>query len=285
MPRGKSHNNRELIDAAFAILERIQPATVRSVCYQLFIQKLIPSMDKNSTNRVSKQLTDARESGSIPWDWIVDETRGVERQSTFANPEEFIKIARRSYRRDHWIFQPNRLLVCSEKGSVRGTLALVLEQFGVDFIVLHGYSSSTCIHDIATASRTDRRQWLLLYVGDWDPSGLHMSEVDLPDRIVRYGGEVKVKRVALTAGDTGNGLPSFSASTKQKDTRYQWFVNRYGHTCYELDALSPVVLRDRIKDEIEQLIVDREAWARSERCETLEQQSLATVLNEWTNAG
>jgi hypothetical protein len=35
-------------------------------------------MSKNDTNRVSRQLTDARERGEIPWEWVVDETREPE---------------------------------------------------------------------------------------------------------------------------------------------------------------------------------------------------------------
>jgi hypothetical protein len=42
-------------------------------------------MGKNSTNRVSRQLVDAREQGLIPWGWIVQETREVERVPQLAS--------------------------------------------------------------------------------------------------------------------------------------------------------------------------------------------------------
>jgi hypothetical protein len=57
MGRGKSQRSWELIAAARSILEEIQPTTIRSVCYQLFIRRLISSMKRNETNRVSTQLT------------------------------------------------------------------------------------------------------------------------------------------------------------------------------------------------------------------------------------
>ena len=79
MGRGKAQHNLDLIAAARDILSELQPTTVRGVCYQLFILRLIPSMAKNETNRVSKQLTDAREEGEIPWEWIVDDTRAPKR--------------------------------------------------------------------------------------------------------------------------------------------------------------------------------------------------------------
>jgi hypothetical protein len=53
-----------------------------------------------------------------------------------------------------------------------------------------------------------------------------------------------------------------------------------GGRCWELDALSPVVLRDRV----EQAIVDRldqAAWDRAEIVEQAERESLTTILNTW----
>ena len=84
--RGKSAKSLALIDAAYDILEEIQPCSVRAVCYQLFIRKLIPDMGKSSTNGVSVQLVWARENGRIPWGWIVDESREAETVSAWSDP-------------------------------------------------------------------------------------------------------------------------------------------------------------------------------------------------------
>ena len=46
MGRGKSRQSVELIRAAREILEAIQPASVRAVCYQLFNQKLIAESEQ-----------------------------------------------------------------------------------------------------------------------------------------------------------------------------------------------------------------------------------------------
>ena len=51
--RGKSQRSMELIEAAKRILAEIQPATVRAVCYRLFVAGLIDSMEKRNTSRVS----------------------------------------------------------------------------------------------------------------------------------------------------------------------------------------------------------------------------------------
>ena len=127
MPRGKALKSLRLIGAAVDILREIQPATVRAVCYRLFTLGLIPDMSKNSTNRVGVQLVYAREQGHIPWAWIVDETREAERIAQWDDPEDYARTVQRSYRRSRWNEQPWRCEIWSEKGTVRGTLAPVLD--------------------------------------------------------------------------------------------------------------------------------------------------------------
>lgn len=280
--RGKSAKSIELIAAAYSILEEIQPASVRAVCYRLFVLKLITSMSKNETAKVSKQLTWAREVGHIPWAWIVDETRRPESVSQWDDPASFIESACSQYRKDNWAEQPNRVEVWSEKGTVRGTLAPVLDKYGVTFRVMHGYASATAIHDIAEDTMCHDEPLIVLYVGDWDPSGMNMSQVDLPERLALYGANVEINRVALSHYDVRHGteLPSFEAATKVGDSRYQWFVERYGHRCWELDALPPPVLRGRVEDEILSLL-DLDAWNHLIGIEAVERESMSTFLTSW----
>jgi hypothetical protein len=282
MGRGLGRRTREVIDACIEILEEIQPATVRAVCYQLFTRRLIASMEKKETNRVGRMLTRAREDGSIPWEWIVTETHDLEKVSTWAEPAEFVATVRRAYRKDHWELQPNFVEVWSEKGTVRGLLAPVLNEYGVGFRVMHGFAPATIVHEIAEAYGESDRPFIPLYVGDWDPSGLYMSEVDLPERLARYGGEtIEVERIALTLDDTRGGLPSFSVDEKRNDTRYAWFVQRHGRRCWELDAMNPNDLRARVEAAILGYI-DEAIWQRSQRAEAAEVASLASVLDAWT---
>ena len=126
----------------------------------------------------------------------------------------------------------------------------------------------------------------MFYVGDWDPSGLHMSAIDLPRRLAEYDGDVDVVRLALTVDDCFTDprdedcLPWFSVETKQRDPRYRWYRDRYGSRCWELDALSPFVLRDRVADAIDG-VLDHDAWARAEVVEKAERDSLTNILSAW----
>lgn len=262
--RGRAQASIELIDAMCKIAEIVHPVTGRGIGYKLFTSQLSPDMSTKSMAKVYRLLKEAREEGIIPWDWIVDETRELERRSSWGDPAAFVATVRRSYRRDFWLQQPVRIEVWSEKGTVRGVLAPVLDQYGVGFRVLHGFNSATSVHDISQDG--DGRKLIALYAGDYDCSGMCMSEVDLPKRLEKYGGDhVDLRRIALRRDQLRN-LPSFPASDKIKDPRYPWFVQNYGDTCWELDAMDPRDLRRLVENAI-RAEIDWEAW---ERCEVVE---------------
>jgi hypothetical protein len=279
MGRGKARKSLDLIEAAKAILAEIQPATVRAVCYRLFVGGAIPSMGVEHVRRVSTQLVDARESGSIPWEWIVDTTRAPRRPSVFASPRSFAEAVKSCYHADPWQDQAVRVEIWSEKDTVSGVLAPVLQEYAVPFRVNRGFASATAVHDIAGESHES--DIVALYVGDWDPSGLYMPETDLPGRLAEYGAheDLRLCRVALVREDLDD-LPSFDASTKANDTRYQWFVKRYGSKCWELDAMNPNDLRRRVASEIEKHI-EPEAWERVQVVESAIRQSTQAVMDGW----
>ena len=169
--------------------------------------------------------------------------------------------------------------VWSEKGTIRGTLAPVLEEYGVTFRVMHGYASATVVNDIAEYSREVGKPLVALYVGDWDPSGKHMSDVDLPRRLEEYGGDLTVERIALLRDDLAD-LPSFDPETKRQDPRYRWFTRNVGTKCYELDAMPPPDLRARVETEIRSYI-DLDLWDHARMVEAAEVQSMQDFHKSW----
>lgn len=277
--RGRSVKSMALIQAAIRILQEIQPCSIRAVCYRLFTEKLIPDMGKRSTGAVGTQLVYARENGLIPWAWIVDETREAETIASWSSPESIIKSAVAQYRKDYWADQPSRVEVWSEKGTIRGTVAPILKKYGVTFRVLHGYGSATSIHGIAQETMASDKPMTVFYVGDHDPSGRHMSEVDLPARLARYGGTANIIRLALDDTDVtaDSKLPWFPVGDKINDSRYVWFVSRFGQRCWEVDALPPPVLRARLDSAIANEL-DLDAWQHAVRIEKAETDSMKNIM-------
>jgi hypothetical protein len=268
----------DLIEAMYAKAKAAHPITGRGIGYKLFTAVLIPSMARAEMQRVYRLLKEARERGDIPWEWIVDETREIERVSTWDDPAEYARCVAQSYRRDFWSQQPVRIIVVSEKGTVRGLLKPVLDRYAVGFQVMHGFSSATIVYDMSQDD--DGQPLIILYVGDFDPSGMFMSEVDLPNRFSKYDGDhITLKRIALTREHV-NDLPSFPATDKRKDPRYKAFVARYGTRCWELDAMDPNDLRDCVEKAIMELI-EPVAWKRCELINRAEQESLKTITAKW----
>jgi hypothetical protein len=281
--RGRPSGSRaqastDLINAMYAAAKKTQPNTGRGIGYQLFTVNMIPSMARKEMARVYRLLKEAREEGKIPWGWIVDETREEERVGTWDDPAQYARCVARGYRRDFWNQQKHRVLVVSEKGTVRGLLQPVLDEYAVGFRVMHGFTSATTAHDLAEDD--DGRPLIILYVGDFDPSGMYMSEEDLPARFAKYNGDhIKLKRIALIPKQL-KGLPSFPASDKRKDPRYKWFVANYGRRCWEIDAMNPNDLRRIVKREIVKLI-EPAAWERCKIVNEAERESLQTVMSKW----
>lgn len=280
--RGMARRSLDLIEAMHAFAEAAHPITGRGIGYKLFTACMIPSMDKPSMQGVYRLLKEARERGMIPWEWIVDETRELEKAATWDNPADFVNTVSKAYRREFWNQQPVRVEVWSEKGTVRGVLAPVLEKYGVGFRVMHGFGSATDIHNVADDD--DRRPLIVLYVGDFDPSGMCMSEHDLPKRLDKYGGShVKFMRIGILRDDLRR-LSTFPAADKKGDKRYEWFVRNFGPLCCELDAMDPNDLRTRVETAIKGNI-EPDAWARCDRVEQAERESLRSVLDQWTAGG
>lgn len=275
--RGRSKSTLTLIAAMKKITEEAHPITGRGIGYKLFAAGLIDNMGE--MNMVYRALKIAREEGTIPWEWVVDETRELELISTWHSPSHCADGF--FYRRDLWQTQPHTVEVWSEKGTVRGLLWPVLSKLGVGFRVMHGFSSATSVWDVSNQGNDDR-PLIALYIGDYDPSGMCMSEHDLPKRIKEYNGDhITLKRIALTAEQTGP-LPSFSVETKSRDTRYKWFKQTFGDRCWELDAMDPRQLRSLVETEINALI-DRDLWDRQEAKEAREKKSIETLLRWWAN--
>jgi hypothetical protein len=80
----------------------------------------------------------------------------------------------------------------------------------------------------------------------------------------------------MTAPRRTRGLAA--KTVEQIESR--WFVKNYGHQAWELDALSPVVLRERVANCI-RANIDLEYWARCEVIERAERESLVEVMAGW----
>ncbi|MFZ4760051.1 MAG: hypothetical protein ACOYLX_17935 [Burkholderiaceae bacterium] len=282
--RGKAEKTLLLEQAILQIVEARHPVTVRGVCYALFAEGLIESMAVKETGRISRVMTEMRETGLLDWTRIVDGSREAIHPLVWNDPDERIAHAVRNYRRDNWQEQPYHVEVWSEKSTVQGVLAPVLDEYGVTFRVMKGFGSYTAVRQAAEDSidAPGGKPYVALYLGDWDPSGLFMSTVDLPGRLGRYGGEWLLVRIALLDDDLAC-IPHFDSATKRTDGRFDWYLENTTSDpskAWELDAMDPNDLRQRVEDEITSLI-DHDAWDRAIEVEAAEVESMGEFHRSW----
>ena len=155
--RGKAKATLVLEEAILEIVEERKPLTVRGVAYALFVRNLIPSMAVGQTQRVSRITVEMRERGTLPWEWIVDDSRRVRSAATWDDPNLIIEAAVSGYRRNNWQEQPTIVEVWTEKSTVEGVLAPVLDDLGVNFQVMKGFGSLTAVKRAAVELEPHRQ--------------------------------------------------------------------------------------------------------------------------------
>jgi hypothetical protein len=279
--QGEWKASTQLIDAAIDILEDENPMTVRQLFYRLVSQQVIKNHIADY-QKVIRLMTKARKDGRIDYDWIVDRSRASYESLLWNDMNELARTFENDlmkYRTDWWCDQPNYVEIWCEKDTVTGSIEPVREEFGLRVDANRGFNSTSNVHTAAERlmeQYSNDKDVVILYLGDWDPSGEDM-ERDLRDRLLEEEPDLEftVRRVAIHKSDIrAYDLPPLQV--KNTDTRAKGFVRNHGDDCVELDAMSPSVLRDRLRIEIENLIED-EDWERAKRVEAAQRETNKSI--------
>jgi hypothetical protein len=218
--------------------------TLRQLFYRLVAEGLIP----NTTNayKVLSNLTaEARREGTFPE--LTDRTRGIDVPQSFGGPDEATDWLQRIYRRDRTENQDVSIFLGVEKATMVAQLhAWFGDERGIPVVALGGYASQSLADDVRREVERQGRPAVLLYAGDFDPSG---EDIDR-DFAERTGCWDKVIRVALDDGQVQRfGLPP--APGKATDSRAASFEARHGELVQvELESLAPEDLRQLYADEL-----------------------------------
>lgn len=282
MARGEWKESTKLVDAAVDILEQENPMTIRQLFYRLVSKHVIENR-LGDYQKVIRLMTKARKDGRVAYDWIVDRSRASYESVLWDDMAQLAQTFENDllrYRSDWWADQPVYLEIWCEKDTVTGSIEPVREEFGLRVDANRGFNSTSNLHLAACRlGAQSRKDVVILYLGDWDPSGEDM-ERDLRDRLFdeRPGLMFEIKRVAIHQEDIRRyKLPPLRV--KSSDTRARGFVHKYGEDCVELDALPPDVLRDRLRKEIESYI-EPEPWARARLLEEAQRTTNKHIASE-----
>jgi hypothetical protein len=210
--------------------------TLRQLHYRLVASETIPNT-KSAYKTLSDRTAKARRNGTFPD--LVDLTRSIERAPSWDDPAHALASLANWYRRDRTEGQDVSIYIGVEKKGLVAQLDSWFGDLGIPILALGGYSSQSFVDVVRVDARGQDRKAVLLYAGDFDPSG---EDIDR-DFIERTGCFDDVVRVALSATQvTSYGLPP--AMGKTADARAPQFVARHGVLVQvELDALAPPDLR------------------------------------------
>lgn len=230
--------------------------TLRQLYYQLVTKNIIKNKERSYKN-LSSLVSDARLTGLLDWDAIEDRIRVPLIPSEWDNLKQLVDSALYSYRLPRWETQENYIELWVEKDALAGVLRPLANQYHIPLMVNRGYSSQTAMYEASKryGHRQGKKQMLIiLYLGDFDPSGEDMVR-DIEDRMHTFDiwEGFEIRKIALTLAQVKKYKPPPNPA-KQSDPRAVGFIEKYGASSWEVDAINPKELRRLIIREIESYI-------------------------------
>jgi len=214
--------------------DRAIPTNARFLYYEL-IQRGQLSKERTGARRPDQDLhdalTDIREDGRIPWDWIIDETREVEDYTGYSSIKDGVLAKLPYIHLDPW--RDRAPLILTESRSLAGVLRPVVSELRARIASTNGQCGGFLRTDIAPLLRPGDD---LGYLGDLDLSGGHIE--DNTRRVLEreIGGELRWERIALTAEQVEQyDLPKII----KRDRRYK---DGRPHEAVETEAIKQTVL-------------------------------------------
>jgi hypothetical protein len=253
--------NKEQLEIINGIIEEYSQQgyklTLRQLYYQLVSRDIISNNLKEYA-KLSKLLVQGRMSGIVDWDAIEDRIRRPFIPYWVSDVADAIRDTVNQYRLDRMENQDVYIEVWVEKDALSGVLRRITAHYHINLMVNRGYSSCTAMHDASERikEKQDEKKCYILYLGDHDPSGVDMVR-DIRERLEEFGAEAEIIRIALTQEQIKKYSPPPNPA-KIKDPRAKSYIEEFGNTSWEVDALNPEILHKIIRKAVEDLIdIDR----------------------------
>ena len=228
--------------------------------------------------RLKKWLCTAR---AIPWNFFADSSRVAYYNDGYEGLGDtaFIDRVQSLYRRNYWSTTGIYPQLWVEARSLTPTLAGTARALGVSLYPSGGMSSDTFAHEAAVeAIHTGQEHMVVVYVGDYDPSGLQIAE-SLEAMLIEHldyaaedydldAPELTFLRVAITPQQIiDHALPTKPVKATQSRKKYDISQT------VEAEAMRPDTLRRIVADAFEPMI-DRQALEQLRAIEASEKHDL-----------
>lgn len=279
----------QIIENAVDVLSNYEPGilTIRGLHYQL--------VSRGMTNDIQHYKRVVAATGQARWDGIISFGAFSDRERSMAcntqsddtiyedevmNAKKQIKLWANNYYLNRWENQPIYPEVLIEKKALEGVFYKTCMTNGVALGACKGYPSLTFLHDISFRIKEAEyrgKQPIILYFGDYDPSGEDIPRA-LRENLIQLGcnEELEVRRICLNEDQVIDwGLPP--APTKDTDSRS---VHWTGLGQVELDAVKPEKLMNLLQGAIDE-VFDEELYDELKERERREATMYRTELKEF----
>lgn len=284
LPKRFSEDSLKVIGAANHIIDEYSAKgyslTLRQLYYQFVARGWLPNKQA-SYDRLGSLISDARLAGLVSWTAIEDRTRNLRGVTTVRDPAQAVQAAREGYALDLWQDQPFRPEVWIEKDALVGVISGICARLRVDFFACRGYNSQSeqwrAGMRFADYIRRGQRP-IVFHLGDHDPSGIDMTR-DNQDRLSLFAGTpILVQRLALNMSQVEQYDPPPNPA-KLTDSRAAGYVEKYGDSSWELDALDPEVIARLIEDAVSK-VRDEAKWSEALAREVADKDELDLIIND-----
>jgi len=131
-----------------------------------------------------------------------------------------------------------RIEIWVEKDSIRNFIGKLAAKYRLGIQVLRGFASLSMYRRALERARK-RGVTIVLYIGDFDPSGLLIETVAQEEMDHKLG--IRFVRLALTMDQIKRFKPP-SRPVNLKDSRTKEYIEKYGDRCWEVEAIRPRTL-------------------------------------------
>jgi len=131
-----------------------------------------------------------------------------------------------------------RIEIWVEKDSIRNFIGRLAVKYRLSIQVLRGFASLTMYRKAIERARK-RGVTMILYLGDFDPSGLLIEKIASQE--MDHKRAITFHRIAITMEQIKRFRPP-SRPVNVKDSRAKEYIEKYGDRCWEVEAIRPRTL-------------------------------------------
>ena len=252
------------------------PTSIRFLFYELVALSIVSKQasgvlrpgavgQRRPDQDVIDAITSLRESGQIPWDAIVDETRSLEDHTGWASIVAGVNAYLNMLELDPW--NGCAPLILTESRSLAGVLRALMREYRVKIAPTNGQTNGFLRNDVAKVITAETP---VLYLGDWDFSGGHI-EANTRRVLERVcGHDLDWERLALTEAQVRDPVLNLAVIDKY-DRR-----TKTTHPSVETEALSQQVIVQIVRDRLAALLPEPLAFVQER--EEAERERLRRLL-------